>query len=79
MKYGNAKNCYVILNSDSNVSSIKIIDDGMVYNFKEALATSSGTGLKNISSRLKTIDATIEQQKTTDGNHFIITLPLEKI
>lgn len=79
LKYGNVKNCYIILNSDTKFFSIKIIDDGMIYNFKDALATSSGTGLKNISSRLKTIDATIEQQKTTDGNHFIITLPLEKI
>lgn len=74
IKYGSINHCQVTLYSLENDYCIEIRDDGTPFDFKKFLTTSTGSGLKNISSRLKVIEAKMEQLETAEGNHFIITL-----
>ena len=73
LKYGNVKSCQVIIEGKRDIA-VNIIDDGTPFHFHRALEQSSGTGLKNIASRLKVIGATLEQKEKSNGNHFVITL-----
>ena len=74
MKYGAITCCRVAIHSMEKEYSIVIIDDGTSFDFKTQLSISTGSGLKNISSRLKVIGAQMEQKEVPTGNHFIITL-----
>ncbi|HLA55575.1 MAG TPA: histidine kinase [Flavobacterium sp.] len=74
IKYGHITDCKVHINELPGHIQIEINDNGKSFNFAELLVTSKGTGLKNINSRLKVIEAELTQQKTTTGNHFTITL-----
>jgi signal transduction histidine kinase len=74
LKYGTITKCSVNLSSQKDDICIAIIDDGIPYNFKNLLKTSKGTGIKNINSRLKVIQAVLTQRETTVGNHFEIIL-----
>ncbi len=74
MKYGNISKCNISLNDDSENFSLLIEDDGTPYNFKELYATSKGAGLKNISSRIKVIDADFEQIPQEKGNKFVLSV-----
>ena len=74
MKYGNISKCNISLNDDSENFSLVIEDDGTPYNFKELYATSKGAGLKNISSRIKVIDADFEQIPQEKGNKFVLSV-----
>ncbi|MBC7440097.1 MAG: hypothetical protein H7250_08960, partial [Flavobacterium sp.] len=56
---------------------IEITDDGNAFNFNYEFTTSGGSGIKNISSRLKVIGATLLQKEVITGNHFVISLPLQ--
>lgn len=74
LKYGSVKNCSVVIYVIANHVYIEIIDDGIAFDFKSKLATSTGTGLKNINSRLKIIVAELLQREVMVGNHFVISL-----
>lgn len=74
IKYGAITRCRVMVYVLENNYCIEITDDGVPFDFKELQAVSTGSGLKNISSRLKVIGAQMEQQEIKKGNHFIITL-----
>lgn len=74
MKYGNITKCTLSLNDSSEHYSLQIEEDGIPYNFKEMYTTSKGAGLKNISSRLKIIDANFEQIPVEKGNKFVISV-----
>jgi signal transduction histidine kinase len=74
LKYGEVKNCMVVLYIKNSVAYIELVDDGVPYDFKKELAHSKGTGLKNISSRLSVIKATLEQREVVKGNHMVISL-----
>lgn len=74
LKYGSITSCSLVLYIKDNVGYIEVIDDGVSYDFEKQLATSEGTGIKNINSRLKVIGAVLVQQKTLNGNHFVISL-----
>lgn len=74
IKYGAISHCQVTLYSLEKEHCIDITDDGIPFDFKALLTTTTGSGLKNISSRLKVIDAKMEQREVLEGNHFIITL-----
>ncbi len=78
LKYGDISECDVTLSEAAGNLSIEIKDDGKPYDFNKVLAASSGTGLKNITSRLKVIGAALHQQHTVKGNHFAITLKHKK-
>lgn len=74
IKYGGISSCMVIFKATESATSIEIIDDGMPYDFTRLLKTSTGTGLKNINSRIKSIEGSIVQKEAVSGNHFLITL-----
>lgn len=74
LKYGNIESCHVVLYTLDELVCIEIIDDGEPFEFKVLFATSKGTGIKNINSRLKIIDAELMQRQVVVGNHFVITL-----
>jgi signal transduction histidine kinase len=74
IKYGAISHCQVTIYSLEKEHCIEITDDGTSFDFKALLAISTGSGLKNISSRLKAIEAKMEQREMSEGNHFIITL-----
>ncbi|MEC4004877.1 histidine kinase [Flavobacterium sp. SUN052] len=76
LKYGSIKNCHIALYVISSVGYIEIIDDGEQYDFMKSLSQSKGTGLKNISSRLKIIDAKLLQRAVMIGNHFVISFSI---
>ncbi len=75
-KYGSISKCSLVLYVEENNATIEIIDDGIPYDFKQLLKFSKGAGVKNINGRLKAINAKMEQQKVTKGNHFLIQLEL---
>lgn len=77
LKYGRITSCSLILYVKDNIGYIEIIDDGVSYDFEKQLATSEGTGIKNINSRLRIIGATLLQQKVLQGNHFVISLGIK--
>ena len=59
-----------------NLGCIEMVDNGAPFDFYNQLSTSKGLGLKNISSRLKVIGATLLQREVIEGNHFLISLPI---
>ena len=74
IKYGSISKCEIQILKDSLGYSICIVDDGIPFNFKEMYVLSKGTGLKNISSRLKVIDAIFKQNQCVLGNEFVISV-----
>ena len=74
LKYGSITSCFLVFYVKDNVGYIEVIDDGVSYDFEKQLATSEGTGLKNINSRLKVIGAILLQREVLQGNHFVISI-----
>lgn len=74
MKYGEISLCTIALSDNSENYTLQITEDGIPYNFKELYATSKGAGLKNISSRIKVIEANFEQIPLEKGNKFVISV-----
>jgi signal transduction histidine kinase len=78
LKYGNATVCKVKIYELQGTVFVNIADDGQPFNFYEMLKKSNGTGLKNISARLKVIGAILTQRVMDKGNDFLITLKRKK-
>jgi signal transduction histidine kinase len=78
LKYGSISVCKVKIYELQGSIFINIADDGDPFRFDKMLKKTSGTGLKNISSRLKVIGATLTQRQMEKGNDFIITLKRKK-
>lgn len=74
MKYGEISLCTIALSDNSENYTLQITEDGIPYNFKELYVTSKGAGLKNISSRIKVIEANFEQIPLEKGNKFVISV-----
>ena len=74
IKYGAISSCTVTVILENNFYIIAITDDGKPFDFKEMYLLSKGTGLKNISSRLKVINAVLTQKPITEGNQFEIAI-----
>lgn len=74
MKYGNISWCKISLKENLESYLLIIEDDGIQYNFKELYTTSKGAGLKNISSRIKVIEANFEQIPQEKGNKFVLSV-----
>lgn len=78
IKYGAVSEATVILGFTDTNFKIMIVDNGIPFNFAGLLATSKGTGIKNINSRLKIIGAEFVQDTVEKGNSFTILLKKEK-
>lgn len=72
LKYGAITMCRIDLSKIDAIGCLEIIDDGTPYDFDTSLSESTGIGLKNISSRLKIINAKLIQKEVALGNHFVI-------
>lgn len=72
VKYGEVTVCNISFYCSRRSIYIEIIDDGKPYNFEALFFTSKGNGMKNINSRLKSIDAEMVQKNINMGNHFLI-------
>lgn len=77
LKYGSITSCTVALFIINEVAFLEIIDDGKSFDFNYEYTNSRGAGVKNISSRLKVIGATLLQREVFIGNHFVISLPIQ--
>ena len=74
LKYGSITKCYIEVIQLDDTITIKISDDGKPFSFAIHSEMSSGAGLRNISSRLKVVNARLTQEAVNSGNRFIITL-----
>jgi len=74
IKHGKSQKISLSITLDQNTLLFEIIDDGISFDFNEKLQSSLGMGLKNISSRIKHIDAKLIQQTVSIGNKFQIIL-----
>ncbi len=74
VKYGNISHCLVRLSADEKGSEIEIIDDGKPFDFAAMSRASHGSGLRNIASRLRAVDAKLVQIPVRSGNQFNIKL-----
>jgi signal transduction histidine kinase len=74
IKYGNSTHAQIIIYGSEKETYIEIIDNGKSFDFYHAMQNSIGTGLKNINSRVKSINAILLQKTVEVGNHFQITL-----
>src|SRR5690606_15816437 len=72
IKHGNSQQISISITLDQNTLLFEITDDGAAFDFNEKLQSSLGMGLKNISSRIKHIDAKLLQQSVSIGNKFQI-------
>ena len=59
--------CVITIKKESDGYIVTSNDDGTPFNFKQMYLTSGGTGLKNISSRLKVIDAIFKQNEVLNN------------
>ena len=74
LKHGNVNALQLILRHDQDFIDLELIDDSTPYNFKECYQRSSGSGLRNIQSRIKMLQAELVQCEVLSGNHFIIKI-----
>ena len=74
IKYGAVSNCLVVFYKLEETMYIEITDDGHAFDFMNLLQNSKGAGIKNINSRLKVIEAVLQQREVLEGNHFVISL-----
>lgn len=74
MKYGNARKFVFSVQRLGDRYHASIADDGDRFSFFEIQKSSKGSGLGNISSRIRSLDAVLEQEGGP-GNRFIIKLP----
>lgn len=74
MKYGHISWCTITFSDTLENYNVTIEEDGVPYDFKELYTTSKGAGLKNISSRIKVIEAKFEQFPAEKGNKFVISV-----
>ncbi|MEC4049126.1 histidine kinase [Flavobacterium sp. SUN046] len=75
LKYGNINQFTLVLYVIEKIYYLELIDDGVKYDLSDLRDASTGTGLRNINSRLKVVGATLTQREVSVGNHFVIQLP----
>lgn len=74
IKYGNVKFIFFYLERDEDLLRLTVKDDGTPFDFYKSVKNSTGMGLKNILSRVKQIEADLEQIPLENGNELVITI-----
>lgn len=74
LKYGNVKQIDFSIQGNNDVLTLTLIDDGIPFDFYKNLKGTLGMGLKNIMSRLKQVEADLEQVPVDKGNKIVISL-----
>ena len=76
IKYGKSTKCEITFNSLNDELAIHIIDNGVSFDFYQALELSKGSGLRNIASRLRMLEAVLQRLVKHFGNHYVIFLKI---
>lgn len=74
IKHGNVKRIQFTMSIESNVLVFELVDDGSYFDFYKNMENTSGMGLKNITSRIRKISATLKQIPSEEGNSLKIYL-----
>ena len=74
IKYGAISRCAVLVSGSEKYAEIVIEDDGAPYDFFALAESSRGSGLKNITTRLRAVSGTLVQNKVPEGNRFTIKI-----
>lgn len=74
VKHGNVTQIHFSIRNVKNVLIFEITDDGSFFDFYKNLENTSGMGLKNITSRIRKIGATLKQIPNEKGNNIEIHL-----
>jgi signal transduction histidine kinase len=74
IKHGKAKNCVITFTASPDCATVEIADDGMPYSFNEQSRSSKGNGMKNIISRLASINGALSQKQAEVGNCLLIKI-----
>lgn len=74
LKYGKVKHVDFSIENTHKSLTLTILDDGVPFDFYKELKDTTGMGLKNIISRLKYIEAGLEQVPVPGGNKILISL-----
>lgn len=74
VKHGEASYCQITFTATNEFINVEITDDGKIYDFNELCITSKGNGMKNILSRLQSINGTLLQKDTEQGNCLLLII-----
>ena len=75
-RHGKSRNVKVTVGTKEH-TEIYYSDDGEIYDFYNEINNPRGYGLKNILSRIETINGRLQQLPSEVGNHFKITVKYE--
>ena len=76
IKHGKPNKCEITFNSLNEDLAIHIKDNGLPFDFEHSIKLSTGSGLRNIASRLQLLDAVLQKQGTQIENHYVIFLKI---
>ena len=74
IKHGNVTQIHFSIENENNVLIFEMTDDGSSFDFYKKMESSSGMGLKNITSRIRKIGAMLKQIPNEKGNSIVIHL-----
>lgn len=74
IKHGNVSQIHFSVRYVKDILIFEITDDGSFFDFYKNLESTSGMGLKNITSRIRKIDATLKQVPNEKRNNIEIHL-----
>ncbi len=74
IKHGNVTRIHFSVRNENNVLIFEMTDDGSYFDFYKKMESTSGMGLKNITSRIRKIGATLKQIPNEEGNNIEIYL-----
>lgn len=74
MKYGNCGYFNIDVSCNNGKTLISLEDDGESYDFFSLYKSSTGSGIKNILSRVEAINADLKQLPKKAGNHFVLKI-----
>lgn len=78
INHGKSDNIAINFRETNNGVILEISDNGLSFDFNKCIKNSYGMGLKNISSRIRQINAKFSQVPVDKGNKFIIELNTPK-
>lgn len=78
LKHGNVSRIDFSIQELDKSLEIQITDNGIPFDFYQSLKGATGMGLKNIITRIKHIDAVLEQAPVITGNTIVIKLKKDK-
>jgi signal transduction histidine kinase len=76
IKYGKISSIHVQIKETNGLLYIEIKDNGIAFDFEEALKQTKGMGLKNIKSRIQHIKGQFKQSNVEGGNLYTLIIKI---